>query len=962
MTARDSSRARKALIRALLRSEDPRSARERVRATPEAADAGCIDALEQPFRAAYRSDPRRAAALAAGAMAVAEIVGTARTLGSALWMLAVSEHVQGRHRRARRTLERAVVRAREAGDPIAEGDLQRIMIDVCAAIGDDGGARQAARRAAAAYRRCGGADARRRGSLAMNLGNLHHRADRHREAMRAYEDARRLYRLCGERVRVAHADFNRANILASLDRTRRARRLLDDARATFVEAAQTLLAARADRALAEIDRLEGNLDAARVRLERSREERSRLGDRLGVAHTELESAEVLLRLNRLAEADRCASAALRAFRRAGRNDRVAACEDLLARLALMRGRVRTAARRFERARGLFEAERNRVAAASSAHGLARADRVLRRPERSLAAARRAARLFGRLGLGSRRARALATVSEAALDLGRLRTARDAAKQALRLARGLADGRGELGALMALARVERQAGRPAAEYRRLLSAERCVERMRTGITAEESRLTFALDKSDVYEALIRNRLDRGDEPSARQALVFAERGKSRALAEMLAAAAGPGSPARSGEARRLLERLREVERRLALAEARLEEGAATKGIRGRGAARIRSLVGDRTQILARLSRVSPATATLVGGRPPEPWSVVEALQPDEMILEYAASDGRLHLFAIERGRMRVFPDLIGVAEVAAVVNLLRFHLEKGTLGDEHTTRFRSFIDDSLRRLHEKLFDALLGPVADELENRRLRVVPHGPLHGVPFHALESGGRAVVDRAVVSYAPSLTVLGLLGRERPAAAATPLVLGVPDRAAPAIEAEVRTVRARLGTARVYRGAEATARTLRSAGRRAAVLHVACHGFYSGDGPLTGGLRLGDAWVTLPEVYALSGTADLVVLSGCETGRGTVYSGDEWVGLVRGFLKAGARAVVASLWEVHDASAVAFMDDFYQGLSGGVAVADALTAAQRRARRQDAHPLHWAPFVVVGDPSYRLPRRKAA
>ena len=141
-----------------------------------------------------------------------------------------------------------------------------------------------------------------------------------------------------------------------------------------------------------------------------------------------------------------------------------------------------------------------------------------------------------------------------------------------------------------------------------------------------------------------------------------------------------------------------------------------------------------------------------------------------------------------------------------------------------------------------------------------------------------------------------------------------------------------------------------------------MACHGFYSEDGPSTGGLRLGDSWLSLPELYGLRRTARLVVLSGCETGRGTVYSGDEWVGLVRGFLQAGAQSVVASLWEVHDRATVSLMDDFYGAMAGGVPVAEALAMAQRRARRADSMPLRWAPFVVIGDPRLRIARREAA
>ena len=74
------------------------------------------------------------------------------------------------------------------------------------------------------------------------------------------------------------------------------------------------------------------------------------------------------------------------------------------------------------------------------------------------------------------------------------------------------------------------------------------------------------------------------------------------------------------------------------------------------------------------------------------------------------------------------------------------------------------------------------------------------------------------------------------------------------------------------------------------------------------------------------------------------------------------GARSVVASLWEVHDESTVSLMKDFYERLTGGAPVAEALAQAQRGARRRDPMALRWAPFIVVGEPNLTLPRGRVA
>ncbi|HKQ61478.1 MAG TPA: CHAT domain-containing protein, partial [Candidatus Polarisedimenticolaceae bacterium] len=373
------------------------------------------------------------------------------------------------------------------------------------------------------------------------------------------------------------------------------------------------------------------------------------------------------------------------------------------------------------------------------------------------------------------------------------------------------------------------------------------------------------------------------------------------------------------------------------------------------ARLRWLTEWRGRMLEELSRSDPAGAALLGARPPDPAETMRLLGPDETVLEYVEAGGWLHLFRIERHGVQAVPHLAAAEPVRELCAWLRFQFGKGVLGEAHAQRFGGLITATIRGYLERLHELLLDPVAGDLDGRIVRIVPHGPLHGLPFHALERHGTALIDRCQVAFAPSLAAVGLLGGAALRRGA-PLLLAAGDRAAPHIEEEVERLRRHLPGARVYRGRAATRRALRLGERRPPLLHVACHGFHVDNGPWSSGLRLGDAWVSLSELYALRGTAELVVLSGCETGRGTVYSGDEWVGLVRGFLQAGARSVVASLWEVHDTSTATLMDDFYRGLAAGSTVAEALAVAQRAARRRDPLPLRWAPFVVVGEPGLRI------
>ena len=104
-------------------------------------------------------------------------------------------------------------------------------------------------------------------------------------------------------------------------------------------------------------------------------------------------------------------------------------------------------------------------------------------------------------------------------------------------------------------------------------------------------------------------------------------------------------------------------------------------------------------------------------------------------------------------------------------------------------------------------------------------------------------------------------------------------------------------------------------------------------------------------------------MTLSACQTGLGSGYfaevpAGDDFVGSTRAFLYAGSTAVLATLWEVDDASTLALMKSFYGGLRQAAGTEDKATAlalAQRALLASDEykHPYFWAPFVLVGDMS---------
>lgn len=112
----------------------------------------------------------------------------------------------------------------------------------------------------------------------------------------------------------------------------------------------------------------------------------------------------------------------------------------------------------------------------------------------------------------------------------------------------------------------------------------------------------------------------------------------------------------------------------------------------------------------------------------------------------------------------------------------------------------------------------------------------------------------------------------------------------------------------------------------------------------------------------FGLGISADLVVLSACQTALGSgaqadVPPGDDWVGLSRAFLLAGARQVLGTLWPVDDWATATFMKQFYGHLARGMTPERALSLTQRvmAASTSTSDPFYWAGFVLVGGPETR-------
>ena len=264
-----------------------------------------------------------------------------------------------------------------------------------------------------------------------------------------------------------------------------------------------------------------------------------------------------------------------------------------------------------------------------------------------------------------------------------------------------------------------------------------------------------------------------------------------------------------------------------------------------------------------------------------------------------------------------------------------------------------------------YDAVIDPILDTLEPQddELVIVSDGALCFIPL-------AAVIESIRIRIVPSLTCYQLIlsapeGHHKKKGAlmvGNPCLkeLKKPLHDLPCAQEEVEMIASILKT-RPLTGIHATKAEVLKRMSSVGLIHIAAHG-----NECTGGIALSpnpgwsskfpqrkDYILKMSHVQAANLGARLVVLSCCHSGRGRVLKGEGVVGIARGFLAAGARSVLAALWEIDDEATMVFMKSFYQHLKEGETAGAAIEQSMKFLRESEkfSETRYWAPFQLIGD-----------
>ncbi|WP_366558291.1 CHAT domain-containing protein [Okeania sp. SIO3B5] len=591
------------------------------------------------------------------------------------------------------------------------------------------------------------------------------------------------------------------------------------------------------------------------------------------------------------------------------------------------------------------------------------------------------------------------------NLGKLETALQFFNQSLELLENnYPESRAEN--LFGIAQVEQKQGNLQNALTQIKTAISLIEETRTSKNSPEERLTFFTSKQDYYEFYIDLLMELHQQNPSQgydaQALNISERSKARSLLELLTEA---NTDIRKGvepelviQERNLQQQLDAIERRrvelYSSEKQTLEQKTAIEQER-------QYLLQKYKEVQAKIREKSPSYAAITQPQPITLKQIqTQILDDDTLLLQYSLGKKRSFLWAVTKNSITSH-ELPPKALIENIVKEFRL-----------TVTNRRADPSSLAETSKSLYQIILAPVAKQMNNQRLAIVSDGILNYIPFAAIslpttssEANYLPLISKHEIVNLPSASTLSILRRDAQQRKIAPKTIAIiadpifsPDdtrlenavsthsenweqynlnRAArqmdvgiwqrlPYTRTEAEAILALLPNSETISHFDFAAnrtQVINSQLNQYRIIHFATHGLLNSINPEFSGIVLSmvdpqgnllNGFLRLHDIFNLDFSADLVVLSACQTGLGKQIRGEGLVGLTRGFMYAGTPRVLVSLWNIDDAATSEIMSRFYRlMLKEKLSPTEALRKAQLEmvSETRWKAPYYWAAFTLQGE-----------
>ncbi len=906
---------------------------------------------------------QRALVVANTAVAVAHRLGTGQARGMALWTQGNANYALNKYADSLACFQQAEQYFQQIDDSLAVVGLQINQVAILRDLGDYKQAIAQAQKAQSACEAIGEKAENYQANLDRTIGWVYEEMGDFATALATYEHARDIYLKHNKPEQAALLDVNKAHLLQTMNQFVAADVLLRAARKTLAEVQYDQEVARVDLNLGILAFHRGQYQLALRYLEAAHAGFTAVSLPIEVANVNMYRALVYRQLNLIQEMLALASEAGQLFHNNKMRREYARCLILQAVGYQRLGHLETAEQFLARARRqlyrqgawgrllLLDANRAELALMTQRPYTAR--RIAFRVLQKTTAAEQPA-LVVRLQLVLAR-------GALALKAPDWKQAQQRAMQAVDIAHTYHLTELKVQAHTLLGEIkERQGELQAAEQQYQKAIQQC-ELLKSFLSLDEFHVSYLDDKLPVYE----------DYLGLTHQVVQAQ---SRSLVHLLPilnlvqtvpfvhSAQALGTPAEAADA--------ELEAELQ-AERQAWHWYQNRLAAGDGNVNVAQV---REQIVGAEARISELTRRIRVRRLPTPtgadvrhelpaFDFLRALQaklkPGEMVLQLYLANGPVQALLLSQLDVQVVPDLVPVQTLERQLNSWRFYVQR-----VHTAQGGKAVNPRLAQSHlGRLYQALLAPLRAALADcSHLFLVLPPAWHKLPVAALFDGTDYLINRHQITHLSALDVILNRGEslaeavsERPQA----YVFGyssngrLPHTIGEA-EAVARTLAPTWQTSTALETA-VTKSALAAAAPQARLLHLATHATFRPDNPYFSWIELSDSRFTVADLYQLRlPQRPLVVLSACETGRGTPRGGG-LLGMGRGFLAAGASGLLLTDWAIDDEASAQLMQRFYERLSGTAvsaapeSVAHALQTAQLEAIALGQSPFYWAGFKYI-------------
>jgi CHAT domain-containing protein len=362
--------------------------------------------------------------------------------------------------------------------------------------------------------------------------------------------------------------------------------------------------------------------------------------------------------------------------------------------------------------------------------------------------------------------------------------------------------------------------------------------------------------------------------------------------------------------------------------------------------IQKLEAKHQSMLSRMASEAPQLQKLLVSTPASLHQLQQSMREENYeLFQYQVLESKFILWHITSDSIFVrsvfLPRLIMKSKLVAL---------QQSIADRHTPYNETYA--------RELFLYLIQPALSRIRSDRIVIIPDGDLNNLPFQVLQdpADGRFLGERFQLTYAPSVSVHLGLKSPKGHLAGRLLAVGEPSIGAAGLEVNAIAKLFPDGASMVITDG-ARKEEIRERIANVDVVHLALHGKFDASEPMLSHLSLAPSSrdedrLTAAEMFALPlDNSQLVVLSGCETGRGEAIRGNEIQGMARALIYAGAPSIVLSKWRVDSEATALWMRTFYQSAmskSIPAAARDALTTV--KANPAFRHPYYWAAFTVIG------------